>query len=175
MKFKLNENRKEIITDTLTPVSIYLKIRDNYANSILLESSDYSSKDNSYAYICFKPIAKFQVENNHIKTKYPGKEFITEKINDDESVLEKLNEFIGSFEFSNEFKNDKFQSKGIYGYMSYDSINYFENIKLSNKDYGDSIPQMLYCLYENVIVVNTFNNQATIISFSDDELGLALN
>ena len=84
MKFKLNENRKEIITDTLTPVSIYLKIRDNYANSILLESSDYSSKDNSYAYICFKPIAKFQVENNHIKTKYPGKEFITEKINDDE-------------------------------------------------------------------------------------------
>ena len=89
MKFKLNENRKEIITDTLTPVSIYLKIRDNYANSILLESSDYSSKDNSYAYICFKPIAKFQVENNHIKTKYPGKEFITKKINDDESVLEK--------------------------------------------------------------------------------------
>ena len=52
--------------------------------------------------------------------------------------------------------------------MSYDSINYFENIKLSNKNYGDGIPQMLYCLYENVIVVNTFNNQATIISFSND-------
>ena len=62
MKFKLKENRKEIITDTLTPVSIYLKIRDIYANSILLESSDYSSKDNSYAYICFKPIAKFELE-----------------------------------------------------------------------------------------------------------------
>ena len=90
MKFKLNENRKEIITDTLTPVSIYLKIRDNYANSILLESSDYSSKDNSYAYICFKPIAKFQVENNHIKTKYPEKEFITAKIREIKG-LSKLN------------------------------------------------------------------------------------
>lgn len=168
MKFKLNENRKEVITDTLTPVSIYLKIRDNYANSILLESSDYSSKDNSYAYICFKPIAKFLVENNHIKTKYPDKESITEEINDNESVLEKLNDFISSFEFSTEFKNDKFQSKGIYGYMSYDSINYFENIKLQNENYGDSIPEMLYCLYENIIVVNTFNNHSTIISFSND-------
>ena len=59
MKFKLNENRKEIITDTLTPVSIYLKLRDNYSNTILLESSDYSAKDNSYAYICCNPIAKF--------------------------------------------------------------------------------------------------------------------
>ena len=114
-----------------------------------------------------KEILRKYLEIKSIKdlreSKYPGKEFITEKINDDKSVLEKLNEFIGSFEFSNEYKNDKFQSKGIYGYMSYDSINYFENIKLSNKNYGDSIPQMLYCLYENVIVVNTFNNQSTII------------
>ena len=169
MKFKLKENRKEIITDTLTPVSIYLKIRDIYANSILLESSDYSSKDNSYAYICFKPIAKFELENNHLEINYPNKERSVHNIKDSDSVFNKLNEFMNSFEFSSNWKKDKFQSKGIYGYMSYDSINYFENITLENKNFGDNIPEMLYCLYENIIVVNTFNNQSTIINFSDDK------
>jgi len=169
MKFKLKENRKEIITDTLTPVSIYLKIRDIYANSILLESSDYSSKDNSYAYICFKPIAKFELENNCLKINYPNKERSVFNIKDTDSVFVKLNEFMNSFEFSSNWKKDKFQSKGIYGYMSYDSINYFENITLKNKNFGDSIPEMLYCLYENIIVVNTFNNQSTIISFSENK------
>ena len=169
MKFKLKENRKEIITDTLTPVSIYLKIRDIYANSILLESSDYSSKDNSYAYICFKPIAKFELENNYLEINYPNKERSVYNIKDNDSVFNKLNEFMNSFEFSSNWKKDKFQSKGIYGYMSYDSINYFENITLENKNFGDNIPEMLYCLYENIIVVNTFNNQSTIINFSDDK------
>lgn len=169
MKFKLKENRKEIITDTLTPVSIYLKIRDIYANSILLESSDYSSKDNSYAYICFKPIAKFELENNYLEINYPNKERSVYNIKDSDSVFNKLNEFMNSFEFSSNWKKDKFQSKGIYGYMSYDSINYFENITLENKNFGDNIPEMLYCLYENIIVVNTFNNQSTIISFSENK------
>ena len=169
MKFKLKENRKEIITDTLTPVSIYLKIRDIYANSILLESSDYSSKDNSYAYICFKPIAKFELENNYLEINYPNKERSVYNIKDSDSVFNKLNEFMNSFEFSSNWKKDKFQSKGIYGYMSYDSINYFENITLENKNFGDNIPEMLYCLYENIIVVNTFNNQSTIINFADDK------
>ena len=169
MKFKLKENRKEIITDTLTPVSIYLKIRDIYANSILLESSDYSSKDNSYAYICFKPIAKFELENNYLEINYPNKERSVYNIKDNDSVFNKLNEFMNSFEFSSNWKEDKFQSKGIYGYMSYDSINYFENITLENKNFGDNIPEMLYCLYENIIVVNTFNNQSTIISFSENK------
>ncbi len=169
MKFKLKENRKEIITDTLTPVSIYLKIRDIYANSILLESSDYSSKDNSYAYICFKPIAKFELENNYLEINYPNKERSVYNIKDNDSVFNKLNEFMNSFEFSSNWKKDKFQSKGIYGYMSYDSINYFENITLENKNFGDNIPEILYCLYENIIVVNTFNNQSTIISFSENK------
>ena len=169
MKFKLKENRKEIITDTLTPVSIYLKIRDIYANSILLESSDYSSKDNSYAYICFKPIAKFELENNYLEINYPNKERSVYNIKDNDSVFNKLNEFMNSFEFSSNWNKDKFQSKGIYGYMSYDSINYFENITLENKNFGDNIPEMLYCLYENIIVVNTFNNQSTIISFSENK------
>ena len=76
MKIKLKENRKNIITDTTTPVSMYLKIRDKYINSILLESSDYSSKDNNYAYICFNPIAEFKIKNFDLKISLPNKKTI---------------------------------------------------------------------------------------------------
>ena len=68
--YKLNSVKKNIIVDTITPVSIYLKLRDKYSNTILLESSDYSAKDNSYAYICCNPIAKFYVKKNTLFTEY---------------------------------------------------------------------------------------------------------
>ena len=68
MKIKLKENRKNIITDTTTPVSMYLKIRDKYINSIF--HSDYSSKDNNYAYICFNPIAEFKIKILILKFHY---------------------------------------------------------------------------------------------------------
>ena len=61
--FNLYTHYKKILADTITPVSIYLKIRDNYPNSILLESSDYHANDNSFSYICFNPIASIKVEN----------------------------------------------------------------------------------------------------------------
>ncbi|MFZ0491096.1 MAG: anthranilate synthase component I family protein, partial [Salegentibacter sp.] len=57
MKFKLNTTYKKLLADTLTPVSVYLKLRDKYPNSLLLESSDYHASDNSFSYICCNPIA----------------------------------------------------------------------------------------------------------------------
>jgi len=62
--YKILTSEKKILADTLTPVSIYLKIRDKFSNSLLLESSDYGANDNSYAYVCFNPIAEISVENN---------------------------------------------------------------------------------------------------------------
>ena len=64
--YKISTSEKKILADTLTPVSIYLKIRDKFSNSLLLESSDYGANDNSYAYVCFNPIAEISVENNFI-------------------------------------------------------------------------------------------------------------
>ena len=69
--YKLKPLTKKIIVDTITPVSIYLKLRDQFSNTILLESSDYIAKDNSYAYICCNPIAKFYVIKNILHINYP--------------------------------------------------------------------------------------------------------
>ena len=65
-KYYLKTFEKKILADTLTPVSVYLKLRDHYSNTLLLESSDYHANDNSFSYICFNPIANIKVQKNQI-------------------------------------------------------------------------------------------------------------
>ena len=64
--FQLKTIYKQILADTITPVSVYLKIRDKFPNSLLLESSDYHGNDNSFSYICCNPIASIKIENETI-------------------------------------------------------------------------------------------------------------
>ena len=69
--YKLVTHYKHLLADTITPVSVYLKIRDKYPNSILLESSDYHANNNSFSYVCFNPIASITVANNILTKTYP--------------------------------------------------------------------------------------------------------
>ena len=163
--FDYKSVHKKIIVDTLTPVSIYLKLRDQFSNTILLESSDYIAKDNSYAYICCNPVSKFYVKKNILTIEYPDKKIEEKKLNDLSNIISELTDFISKFNISEEpEKNKKFITKGLFGYMSYDSVKFFENINIENKSYGDDIPEIFYSFYSEIIVVNTFNNEATLIS-----------
>ena len=166
---KLKTIRKKIIVDTITPVSIYLKLRDQYTNTILLESSDYISKDNSYAYICCNPIAKFYVKKNILFKEFPDNSKKETKLTSTTNILSELDDFMRTFEIDdNSVENKKYISKGLFGYMSYDSIKFFENIEVENDSYGDEIPEIFYSFYREIIVINTFNNEATLISHSGD-------
>jgi len=165
--YKLNTVKKNIIVDTITPVSIYLKLRDNYSNTILLESSDYSAKDNSYAYICCNPIAKFYVKKNTLFTEYPDGSKFQKELAKEIHIFSELEKFMNKFSIlddSNQSK--KYISKGLFGYMTYDSLRFFEKININNESFGDDIPDIYYSLYSEIIVVNTFNNEANLISHS---------
>ena len=83
--------------------------------------------------------------------------------------MDELKDFIETFQFESSFENDKFQKDGVFGYMSYDSVKYFETLNLTNISHGDDIPEMIYCVYEHIIVVNVFNNTTTIISYSENK------
>ncbi len=79
--FKIKTTSRKLLADIITPVSIYLRIRDIYPNSLLLESSDYHGNENSYSFICMKPLAGFEADNGFITETYPdGSEIITEII-----------------------------------------------------------------------------------------------
>ena len=168
--YKLNSVKKNIIVDTITPVSIYLKLRDNYSNTILLESSDYSAKDNSYAYICCNPIAKFYVKKNTLFTEYPDGSKFQKEVAKDIRIFSELEKFMNKFSIQDDSNHSKkYISKGLFGYMTYDSVRFFEKININNESFSDDIPDIYYSLYSEIIVVNTFNNEANLISHSGNK------
>lgn len=164
--YLLNTHYKQILADTITPVSVYLKIRDKFPNSLLLESSDYHGNDNSFSYICCNPIASFKIENEIITKNYP--DGTTETINIDSST--KIPEIIQNF--SSQFeskKNDfKFINNGLFGYIAYDAVRYFEKVSIAKKENSTTIPDVYYAVYQNIIAINHFKNEAYIFCHSLD-------
>ena len=70
-KYKITTTSKKLLADTTTPVSIYLRLRDVFPNSLLLESSDYHSRENSLSYVCCEPIAGLVLNDGQLKKSYP--------------------------------------------------------------------------------------------------------
>lgn len=147
---------KKLLADTITPVSVYLQIRDRFANPILLESSDYHGQENSYSYVCFNPIASFTFNNGEVRESFPHGENLSYRVDGSVRLMDSLRNF--SAKFSDTNSKHKFISNGLFGYMQYDCVAYFEDIKLANSQ-PDSVPMMHYAVYQNVIVVDHFKNE----------------
>ena len=127
-QFHLHTQHKQILADTITPVSIYLKIRDKFPNSILLESSDYHTADNSFSYICCNPIASIKIENNSIMISFPDGTSEKIAISTAVNVPKVIEEF--ALKFKPENNNFKFINNGLFGYINYDAVQYFEKINV---------------------------------------------
>ena len=162
--YKIKTYRKKILADTLTPVSIYQKIRDKYSNSVLLESSDYGANDNSYAYVCFNPISSFKVYNNLIEKKYPDNSTQQTKLTKTNLVVNELDDYFKIFQ--TEKSDAKFFENGLIGYINYDAIEHFENINFQAKENDIKIPEIFYAFYSNIIIINVFNNEALLLHHS---------
>ena len=162
--YKIKTYRKKILADTLTPVSIYQKIRDKYSNSVLLESSDYGANDNSYAYVCFNPISSFKVYNNLIEKKYPDNSTQQTKLTKTNLVINELDDYFKIFQ--TEKSDAKFFENGLIGYINYDAVEHFENINFESKENDIKIPEIFYAFYSNIIIINVFNNEALLLHHS---------
>lgn len=163
MKYKLTTRSRKLLADTLTPVNIYLKLRDVFSGTILLESSDYHGNENSLSYICCEPIASIQVNQKRVEVRYPDgkREYsIVEKRGE---MIDKLEGFISSFD-APDAKSGKYVNCGLFGYMAYDSVEYFEDVTISRTQ--PLIPEMIYKLYRYVIVVDHFSNDLMLFEHS---------
>ena len=147
-----------MLADLVTPVSIYLKLRDKYANSILLESSDYHGDENSYSYICCNPIATFTVKNQKLDIANPDGQVVSKVLDTPKQAIQELHTFMNSFE--NDENEFKFITNGLFGYMAYDAVQYFEDITFSTiKKDEYKIPDIIYSVYRNIIVVDHIKNE----------------
>lgn len=155
MKYKLTTHSKKLLADTLTPVNIYLKLRDVFAGSILLESSDYHSHENSRSFICCNPLASFTVADNIATMEYPDKTIKNEAIEKVGQVAQLLESFRNSFEL------ETTQGSGLFGYISYDAVKHFEDVDIHQTQ--KLIPEIIYKLYRFAIIVDHFSNELTLL------------
>ena len=165
-KIELKTTYKNFLVDTITPVSIYLRVRDKFPNSLLLESSDYNSSNNSFSYICFDQIASFEVSNKNISLKLPNNAYKNIPCSK-KNIIEELQKFINSFKVE---KSDfSFINNGLFGFTSYDAVQYFEDVNIIKKENSIKIPEMYYGVYKNIIAINHFKNEAHIFCHSSDD------
>lgn len=156
--YRLYTSYKKLLADTTTPVSIYLRLRDVFPNSILLESSDYHSRENSMSYVCCDPLAGIILEKDTLKLTYPNgtqKTIPSEGLN----VQEEVTHFRQQFECQDDTPF-KVISNGLFGYFTYETIQHFEDIRLnSSLSEERDIPLMQYHIYRYVIAIDHFKNE----------------
>ncbi|TDS11631.1 anthranilate synthase component 1 [Maribacter caenipelagi] len=162
MTYQFKTYHKKILADTMTPVSVYLKIRDRFPNSILLESSDYHANNNSFSYICCNPIASIKVDKEIITKQFPDGAVEEIQNTADTNVVDIIDTFSKTFKAdTNDFK---FINNGLFGYLAYDAVRYFEDIDISVKDDSVHIPDVYYAVYQNIIAINHYKNEAYLFA-----------
>jgi anthranilate synthase component I len=158
-KLQFKTISKKQLADTITPVGLYSKIRDKYANSLLLESSDYHSKEESYTFICIEPIVtlkankdkfSYELKNEVLDTKSINGNFYELFDNYSKTIAVDCDEAIKTF-------------NGFYGYISYNSIQYFDTIKLKTSKAPSEIPDFQFSFFRFIIAINHFNDELTLI------------
>jgi anthranilate synthase component I len=156
-KIKIHTLTKKISGDLLTPVGIYLKIRDKYREPLLLESSDYHSGKNSHSFICFEPLSSIIIKRDEVILKNKTEEHFPAAKN----LNEEIQKFIQCF--------DSEVQQSVFGYTSYEAVQLMEDIKLKRSSLETEIPLAIYSLYKNSIVINHFNDEVIITCNSENE------
>jgi anthranilate synthase component I len=159
---------KQMLADVYTPVSIYLRIRDKFPGSILLESTDSHASENSYSFIAIKPIAGIEVTSTDIfEFKYPNREPERRQLSSPVEVLKEMDTFLQSFKFVE--KSPVPFTEGLYGYSTFDAVQFFETIKFQKRAAnGNTIPLMRYRFYQYVIVINHFKDEMYLVENAID-------
>lgn len=178
--FSYQTHTRRILADLYTPVAVYLRLRDLYPQSALMESSDYHDSNNSHSFIGIHPMALVAVSHGKIQEHYPDgsqEETIIDssvKGRAKAQVAEAVARFINRFHVTGEGA----QYCGLYGYTSFNAVRYFEDIEVKDTTMAkNDAPDILYIMYQDVIVFDHFNNQLTIITLGDDldDLERAIN
>lgn len=164
--FEYTAYSKTILADLHTPVEVYMKVRDLYPQSVLMESSDYHDKDNSRSFIGLHPLASFRVAHGGVVASYPDGTTQTKPLPVRSPqcgglIATDISSFLACFRVKGEGSN----FYGLFGYTSFNAVRYFENIDVKDVTMEkNDAPDMLYILYRDIIVFDHFNNQLTLVT-----------
>jgi anthranilate synthase component 1 len=160
---KINALGRTVIADLTSPAAVYARLRDRYANTFLLESSDFHSADDCRSFICCDPIAEFVVEGDEYAVSYLGKRHDSKPLERARGLSRALAEFLGSFELRHA-PLPKGMVNGAFGYISWDAIEYMENIAFQCPVDPDlAIPKARFMVFRYVMAFNHFRNEVHIL------------
>ena len=164
--YKYKTISKRLLGDMHTPVSLYLKLRDIYPKSMLLESSDFHGNENSLSYIALCPLAGIGINAGKATFSFPdGKDEIKD-IDNNYPAFEAFNEFLGYFMIEGRDKD----VCGLFGYTAFDAVRYFEDIPVMEYHHKDTdAPDMYYILYKYILVFDHFKNELNLIELCGED------
>lgn len=158
--YKYRTEYRSILGDLHTPVSTYLKVRDLFPQSVLMESSDYHGSENNRSFIGLCPIASVSISHGEALCKFPDGKEKTTAISDEYRVDNAINDFLHEFDVEGDYSN----YCGLYGYTSFNAVRYFEHIPVKDSmEAKNDAPDMHYILYKYIIVFNDFTSEMVLI------------
>lgn len=163
-KIPLTTHSKKLLADIYTPVSIYLRLRDRFRDTVLLESADNHLPENSFSFIGIHAIAGIEIKNyKQVEIKYPNQKPQTIIIESASHITELLWQFMQQFEVAEPQNKEALAAQGLFGYCSYDAIQFFETIQLKSKlQTAPEIPLIRYRLYQYVIAIHHYKDEMHI-------------
>lgn len=161
-KLKFNPVVRKILADTVTPVSIYLRLRTLYPKAILLESSDYHGHENAYSFVCFNPVACFTVNNSEVTREFPGKGKERFMLSEKRKLHDELDAFFKTFDVASD--EIELPANGLFGYINFDAVQHFENIQFTaEKKEAYQVPEVKYCFYKYIVAIDHHKNQVHMV------------
>ena len=161
-KIHLQTTGRKMMADLFTPVGIYLRLRDRFRDTVLLESTDSHVAENSWSFICINAVAGMEITDTHsLEFKYPGQAPERVEIKPNDSVPGLLWSFMQRFEVEKSIPEASF-AQGLYGYTSFDAVQFFDSIRFRTKNPKGTpadIPLMRYRLYQYVIAINHYKDE----------------
>ena len=164
--FKYTTVSRSILADLHTPVGVYMKLRDLYLQSALMESSDYHDSNNSRSFIGIHPIASVAISPGESISTFPDGSVTRHAINREYRCDNAINDFLKKFEVT----GAEADYCGLYGYTTFNAVRYFENIAVKDVTLEkNDAPDMYYIFYRDIIVFDHFNNKMTVITLEKDD------
>ncbi|HEV3249671.1 MAG TPA: chorismate-binding protein, partial [Puia sp.] len=166
-RIEVRTNYKKLLSDIYTPVGIYLRLRDRFRDTVLLESTDYHVAENSYSFICINAVAGVEItDTKSIEFKLPNQKPERAAIKNTSEVPGLLWEFMQRFAVEASPEKPVRAVQGLFGYTCFDAVQFFDSIEFSktagSRDQAAPIPLMRYRLYQYVIAVNHFKDELYI-------------
>ena len=161
MSYQLTTRTRRLLADTVTPVGLYLRLRDQYTNCLLLESADYHGQQNAFSYLVCEPLATFELRRGgELRQSFPGGSETTEMLAHPRLALAKLREFAAAFAPDETAGKFPFISTGLFGYIGYEAVQSFEDVTLDPaKVPAGDVPLIRYAVYRYVIAFNHFRQE----------------